>query len=102
MTNTGYSARGTSWDIIVTHPGFRAGFSDVREGRDWEPLKAKHGRDWWWWYEDGRLFAASEYSRRWAQMPSDRKKVTPMLRKAVVAAGKGGTFPRVDGDWGRP
>jgi hypothetical protein len=100
--NTALSSRGTSWIIIITNPGFRAGFQHVREGRDFEPLKAKHGREWWWWYEHGRLFASSDYSRRWKQMPSDRKQVTPALLNAVGGASKSGTFPRTDGDWRRP
>lgn len=99
MANSTISSRGTSWDIIVTHPGFRAGFADVRSGRGWESERNKHGREWWWWYELGRLFAASEYSRRWDIMPADRRRITPTLRKAIKAASKGAVFPRTDGEW---
>lgn len=102
MANAAVSSRGTSWDVIVTHPGFRCGFAHVREGHDWEPMQAKHGRDWWWWYEFGRLFAASQYSHRWQAMPSDRRRITPTLRKAIAAASKGGVFPRTDGEWRTP
>jgi hypothetical protein len=99
MANSKLSQRGTSWDTIVLHPGFRMGFHHVRTNQDWEPFKNDHGRTWWWWYEHGRLFAASEYSRRWDMMPSDRRKITPTLRKALVAAQKGAVFPRTDGEW---
>lgn len=99
MANTSISSRGTAWSIIVTHPGFRTGFAHVRANADWEPLTAKHGREWWWWYEFGRLFAASEYSARWHAMPSERRKVTPTLLRALTAAGKGAVFPRTDGEW---
>ena len=100
--NTAISSRGTSWDVILTHPGFRCGFDHVREGRGFEPDGAKHGRDWWWWYEYGRLFAASLYSHRWDRMPTDRRKITPTLRKAIRAAQKGAVFPRTDGAWRAP
>ena len=99
MANSKLSQRGTSWDVIVIHPGFRTGFWHVRKGASWEPESATHGRSWWWWYEFGRLFAASEYSRRWDIMPSSRRKITPTLRKALLAASKGAVFPRTDGEW---
>lgn len=99
MANTAISSRGTSWEIIVTHPGFRAGFAHVREGRGWEPSTARHGDGWWWWYEFGRLFAASQYSVRWSAMPAERRRVTPTLMRAVRAAKMGAVFPRTDGEW---
>ena len=99
MANSAISSRGTSREIIATHPGFRTGFAHVREMHDWEPFTANHGREWWWWYEHGRLFAASEYSRRWSAMPSDRRKVTTTLLKALRSAQLGSVFPRTDGEW---
>lgn len=95
MANTNVSTRGTAWDIIVTHPGFRLGFSDVRLGIEW-PKDDLIGRsvDYRWWYEDGRLFAASHYSRRWRTMPSVRRDVKVSLLKAIRAAQLGGVWPR--------
>jgi hypothetical protein len=99
MANSSISSRGTSWEIIVTHPGFRTGFRHVRESLGWEPVTEQHGREWWWWYEMGRLFAASLYSRRWNAMPSERRKVSPTLLKALRSAQFGSVFPRTDGEW---
>lgn len=97
MSNASVSQRGTSIDIMCTHPGFRTGFSDVRLGIAWpkDDLIGR-GRDFRWWYEDGRLFAASHYSRRWKAMPSNRKAVTASLTKALRAALKGGVWPAHD------
>ena len=97
MANASVSARGTSWDRIVTHPGFRTGFSDVRLGIAWPADDlAGRGREFRWWYEDGRLFAASHYSRRWKSMPSNRRDVTAALIKALRQAHKGGVWPAHD------
>lgn len=96
MANKRVSQRSTSWTRIVKHPGFRAGFSAVREGRGWEATAAKHAPEWWWWYELGRLFAASHYSWRWTYMPAEKKPVTPALIRALTAASRGAVFPRTD------
>ena len=95
--NTSVSSRGTALDRIVTHPGFRTGFSDVRLGIAWpaDDLVGR-GKDFRWWYESGRLFAASHYSRRWKTMPAKRGEVTGALLKALHQAKKGGVWPAHD------
>ena len=49
--------------------------------------------DFNWWYEDGRLFAASEYSQKWDVMPTSRRYVTSELIEALVKAQDSGVWP---------
>ena len=94
MANTRLSSRNTSWERIILSPGFRRGFYDVRMGRPWPSRElGVRNADFNWWYEDGRLFAASEYSQKWDVMPTSRRYVTSELIEALVKAQDSGVWP---------
>jgi hypothetical protein len=63
--NVSTSSRGTRWDLFLGARAFRAGFDDVRQGRNFDPKFDERSVDWQWSYECGRLFAASPCSARW-------------------------------------
>jgi hypothetical protein len=86
MANIQMSSRGTAWWRIILQPAFRAGFEDARSGLGFRPVYEQRSEAWQWAYEDGRLFAASSFSRRWSRMPSKRSGISSALVQACANA----------------
>jgi hypothetical protein len=79
---------------ILASRGFRAGFSDVRAGRPWQPERelVARGHRFEWLYEWGRLFAMTAEAQPFARIPP-RHEIPFAMIEAYLTAKRAGAFP---------